>query len=165
MDFRSSKTWVLVFEMKRPCEGDLIEIAARNKFYYIQYVGVHPEYGDTIAIVPESYSHSVERPLLLFDNPSCYLIFYPVKASLRHKLIRIIGNGPCRFCVPTTLRRPGRIDSGPVVANWFIDEADGTTRVTERLSQLEKEIPLGAGWNHEMLLNRIDKKWHPRMYV
>lgn len=151
--------------MAKLIEGDLFEIAAREKYYYIQFVGVHKRYGETIAVAPESFNERVIDPILLFENPKCYLIFYPLKTTVRNSLTRPIGNGSCRFGVPQTLRRPGRVDPGPIVANWLIDEPDGSTRITERLSESEKLITLGAGWNHEMLLNRIDQKWHPTMYA
>ncbi|MFO0529926.1 MAG: hypothetical protein ACK52A_17660, partial [Planctomycetota bacterium] len=94
-----------------------------------------------------------------------YPVFYPLPTSLRHKLSKFAGHSPLLMEFPTVFRRPGRVDPGPRVANWFIDEADGKTRVVDTLSEKEKWIPIAAGWNHEMLINRIKSKWHPTMWV
>ncbi len=151
--------------MKKPLIGDVFEIVANLRWYYIQFVGTHLEYGDTIAIVPKSFAERQMSWESHLNSKSVYLIFYPLKACLRHQLCTLVANVPCRFTIPRVLRRPGRIETGGRVVNWMIDQEDGTIRVTETLTEQEKQITLGAGWNHEMLLHRIDEQWQPTMYA
>lgn len=151
--------------MAKPVVGDIFEIEEEGSFYYIQFIGMHAKYGDTIAVVPHSFKAPVENFEKLKECGMIYPVFYPLPTSLRHKLSKFVGNSRLFTEFPTVFRRPGRVDPGPRVANWFIDEADGKTRVVDTLSEKEKWIPIAVGWNHEMLINRIRSKWHPTMWV
>jgi hypothetical protein len=150
--------------MAKLTEGDVFEIEDAGDFYYIQFLGKHAD-REIIAVIPQSFTASVADFEKLKGCGVIYPVFYPLRASLRHKLSRFVGHSPLFIEFPTVFRRPGRVEPGPHVANWFIDEADGKTRVVDSLSEEEKWIPVAEGWNHEMLIKRIKSKWHPTMWV
>jgi len=150
--------------MAKLAEEDVFEIKDAGDFFYIQFLGKHAD-GETIAVIPQVFTASVVDFEKLKGCGVIYPVFYPLRASLRHKLSRFVGHSPLFIEFPTVFRRPGRVEPGPRVANWFIDEADGKTRVVDALSEEEKWIPVAAGWNHDMLIKRIKSKWHPTMWV
>lgn len=140
--------------------GDIGEINVHERWYYIQYLGPHPELIDCVLVIPRVFRQQQTPEQLVFGD-ECYPAFYPLRLAVRQKLVKIVVNRTCSRSVPKVLRRPGMIDRDGQIHSWMIDKADGTVDVRQSLSETEKQIPVAGGWNHEMLLLKIESGWRP----
>jgi hypothetical protein len=136
--------------------GDILEITAPKGIGYIQFIGVHDEYGDAIVVEPRLYAKAVADITSLFRDG--YVSFYPARLAAKKLMARVIGNSsPPRM--PERLRRPGA-RHGRRVETWVIEEGSEEQETTHLTSQ-ELNLPIAAIWNHEFLIERIAEGWRP----
>lgn len=141
--------------------GDLLEIRSAEGVAYVQVVGKHPEYGFAVYVFPRFYPDRLEDFGKLTQEEG-YVAFYPAQAAAREGLVKIVGHGQLPFGieVPAKLRRAGaRAPSGEVLT-WVIEDG-GQESVRKQLQEGEKQIPIAAIWNHELLVERISNRWRP----
>lgn len=136
--------------------GDVLEIKTPNGTAYIQFIGVHGEYGDAILVEPRVHATPVTDFGGLFENG--YVTFYPARLAVKKAMARLIGHSnPPRM--PDRLRRPGA-RNGRKIETWVIEEG-ADERVSSRLTPQEIKLPIAAIWNHEFLIKRIAEGWTP----
>lgn len=129
---------------------------AANCYAYLQYIGKHREYGDTIRV-----SQSLKEPCVpvteeLFSRG--YFAFYPVITALNQGLVEVVAHVPAPR-PPERLRRAGVRSNGDV-KTWIVE--DGAQEIVKaRLSDEELNLPIAAIWNHEMLVQRVREGWSP----
>jgi hypothetical protein len=139
--------------------GDLLEIETPKGLAYVQYVGQHPEYGDVIRVLPGFHEHRDSDFNGFIEKPG-YLAFYSARASVAQGLSRIVGSYPLGIEVPNNVRRAGARAKTGEILTWIV-ESDGYEIVRERLSEMEKQLPIAAVWDHELLVMRISQEWMP----
>lgn len=140
--------------------GDVIEIRVPGGTAYAQYVGEHPSLGGTLLLDPTVQA----EPLLdtsRFDGSTGYYVFYPVRAAVRAGLVTVRAPAPLENAtVPERLRRAGVRSPDGRVLTWIVLDRSGLS-VFERLEDGQRTLPIGAIWNHEMLVHRIAEGWTP----
>ncbi|HEX3758813.1 MAG TPA: ribonuclease E inhibitor RraB [Kofleriaceae bacterium] len=141
---------------KRARPGDVLEIAAPDGWIYAHYLGKHPEYGDAIAVCPTKHAERAPIRSELFGES--YVAFYPAVAAVNRGLAAVVGHLPAPG-LPTRLRRAGA-RNGRKVETWIIEDRSRET-LKESLSDEERELPIAAIWNHEMLMLRVSNGWRP----
>jgi hypothetical protein len=141
---------------KRSRVGDVLEIAVPEGRLYLHYLGVHPQYGDGVAVCPKRFPDPVVVEEKLFD--SSYVVFYPARAAVVRGLAKVVGQLPSRG-LPRRLRRPG-VRRGNKVETWIIEE-DSREEMKRLLSEQDLRIPLSSIWNHEFLVQRVLEGWRP----
>jgi hypothetical protein len=143
---------------KRAKPGDVAEVQGlAGRLIYLQYLGVHPKYGDTIVVAVRVRDTRPEVTAELFKDG--YVTFYPFRLALGQGLAEIVGHlAPAE--VPMRLRRPGAIH-GRQIVTWVIEDGSGSEVVKKSLSDDELRIPIGGIWNHEFLLERVSEGWRP----
>ena len=141
--------------------GDILELPRSERFGYVQFLGRHPDYGDTLFVLPGLF-----EGLALPDVEAClaregYISWSPVHVAIKRGWARVIGNLPPRADVPSVLRRAGAIAprSGRVVT-WLID-GHGPPQLRWSLSEAELHLPIAQISDHEALMMDIEKKWRP----
>jgi hypothetical protein len=136
--------------------GDILEITAPKGTAYIQFIGVHEEYGDAILVEPRLYTTPVANMASLFQDG--YVSFYPARLAAKKTMARVIGHSsPPRM--PDRLRRPGA-RHGRTIETWVIEEGRDE-QVRKQLTSQELNLPIAAIWNHEFLIERIAEGWRP----
>jgi hypothetical protein len=141
---------------KRSRVGDVLEVAVPEGTIYLHYLGVHPEYGDGVAVCPKRFPSPVPVDEKLFGNS--YVVFYPARAAVLRGLAKVVGQLPSRD-LPRRLRRPGA-RLGSKVETWIIEE-DSREEVKRLLSDEDLRLPLAVIWNHELLVQRVLEGWRP----
>lgn len=141
--------------------GDILEVKTSRGLAYLQYTGRHPDYGDTVRVLPglhESRPPQWAAP----HEPGEYFAFYPVGAALKQGLVEVVGKRPLPDGreLPAALRRPGARSKDGRVLGWLVWTGQEEVLKSE-LSPAEQQLPIGAIWNHEMLLLRLTTQWHP----
>lgn len=134
----------------------MLEVRIPNGLAYLLFLGVHPEYGAAVSVCP---AVTTRRPTLtgtLFDDS--YVTFYPARAAVAQGLVTVVGHLAIRD-MPGALRRPG-VRSGHGVQTWIIEDGHAET-VKRKLSEGERQLPIAAIWNHELLVHRILEGWRP----
>ncbi len=144
---------------KRTKPGDVLRLkTADTKAVYLHYLGRHPEYGDGAAVCPSQHDVEVEMSADLFRGS--YVTFFPVAAAVAKGLASVVGHLPSPG-LPKRVRRPGA-RSASKVETWIIE--DGANEVVkQKLSAVERELPIAVIWNHELLLQRVAEGWRPEM--
>jgi len=141
--------------------GDVLELDVPGGYSYVQYVGKHLEYGDVIRVLPGCFK---ERPhdLRSLAKHSGFLAFYSARAAVSHGFVRTVGSFPLPdgLGIPKHLRRPGAREKGGIVRTWIV-EKNGEERVRQELTDSEKQLPIAAIWDHELLVLRIAQGWCP----
>ncbi len=146
-------------DRKKAKPGDLLEIETQNGFAYVQYVGKHPEYGDVIRVIPGFREHKPADFIDMIEKEG-YIAFYSAQASVKQGLSRIVGSYPQQSMVPRNVRRAGARAATGKILTWIV-EMDGREIVREKLSEVERQLPIAAVWDHELLVLRIDEEWSP----
>lgn len=136
--------------------GEVLELAAGNRFAYLHYIGKHPEYGDAVLVSPKLHERQNAVTNEMFSNG--YVAFYPVAAAIAQGLVHVVGHLPPPN-IPQRLRRAGA-RSGRRVDTWII-ESDSGEVVRTKLSEDEQRLPIAAIWNHDLLVQRIAEGWTP----
>jgi hypothetical protein len=137
--------------------GDVLRAGSgQGKYAYVQYLGRHPQYGDTIAVHPCIVDAEADVSTL-FSN--AYVAFYPAASAVNRGFVERAGHvSPLRE-IPSVVRRPGaRGQSG--VESWVI-ETEGSELLKTKLTSSERRLPIASIWNHELLLLRINQRWVP----
>jgi hypothetical protein len=71
--------------------GDVAEVQGpAGRLIYLQYLGAHPEYGDSILVAVRMHDTRPEISVELFRDG--YVTFYPFRAALSHGLAQIVGH-------------------------------------------------------------------------
>lgn len=140
--------------------GDLLEVQTPHGLSYVQYVGKHPEYGDVIRVLPGSYEHRMSDFTALIEKPG-YVAFYSARASVAQGLTEIVGSYPLQIEVPRNVRRAGARARTGRILTWIV-ESNGQEMVRKELTETEKQLPIAAIWDHELLILRISEHWSPQ---
>lgn len=148
-------------QRKRVAIGDVLEVKYATGYSYLQYVGKHPKYGGVIRVLPRSFSQP-QHELHRLIQSSAYLAFFPVGAAVLHGLARIVGSFPLPdgIQVPSRVRRAGARSTDGKVHTWIIEDDNGEY-VRVKLTESERQLPIAAIWNHELLGIRISEEWYP----
>jgi len=145
---------------KRMTAGDVFELAIGDRAGHIQYLGEHPRYGSTIRVARGVRSVRPSNLAALFQHP--YIAFYPLKATLGKGLVKAVGTMDVESAeVPRRWRRAGARRDGRI-ETWIVDGPDGQA-VCRTLEPDQLALPIGAIWNHEMLVERLRTGWTPEM--
>jgi hypothetical protein len=146
---------------KRVKTGDVLEVKSSRGYTYIQYVGKHAEYGDVIRVLPGIYDRSLPDVREIVESVG-YLGFYSARAAVSQGLAMILGPFPLpsSTSVPINVRRAGARGPDGTVLTWII-EREGQEFVRENLTDSEKQLPIAAIWDHELLMLRVCEGWHP----
>lgn len=145
---------------KRIRAGHVIEIGVPGGTAYAQYVGEHPSLGGTLLLDPTVQAEPLPDTSR-FDGTRGYYVFYPVRAAVRAGLVTVHSAAPLGdAAVPERLRRAGARSPDGRVLTWVVVDRSGQS-VFERLEDEQRMLPIGAIWNHEMLVHRIAEGWRP----
>ena len=131
-------------------------------FVYLQYVGRHETYGDTVRVLPGFFEGRPANPCRLAETHA-YFAFYPVALAARRGLVTQVASCgvPAGLQRPARLRRAGMREPGGRVRTWVIETA-GQGIVRTSLTDEEKRLPIAAVWNHEFLIQRLTESWLPQ---
>jgi hypothetical protein len=149
---------------KRARFGDVFEVHTPRGLAYLQYTSKHPEYSDTVRILPGLFkTRLTPDELATLITQEGYFTFYLVSLALKHGLVELIGNYPIPAGLgsPSKLLRAGfRTSEGKALA-WFLWDGTQETLLKRELTSEEKRISLAQMWNHEFLVHRLAEQWRP----
>ncbi len=145
---------------KRAKSGDILEVKTPDGLAYLQYVGKHPDLGDTILVSPTTYQKRPADFDQTFENG--YVTFYPVNAAISKNMVEVVGRKDVPAGLPPKRLRLEGVWSDRGVETWVIEGESGQT-VKKTLSEEERRLPIGSIWNHEFLLQRLATGWRPEM--
>ncbi len=72
--------------------GDVLELNAPDGVIYAQYLGMHPVYGDAIAVCPVKHTNPVSVDPALFR--AGYVTFYPATVAVARGLATVVAHLP-----------------------------------------------------------------------
>ena len=139
--------------------GDLLEGETPQGFFYVQYIGKHPEYGDVIQVFAGLLENRLADFTALSGKPG-YLAFYSARASVKQGLTKVVGSYPLSWEIPRNTRRAGARARTGEILTWII-ESDGQELMRKQLSEPERQLPIAAIWDHALLVVRISEGWSP----
>jgi hypothetical protein len=147
---------------KSVAAGDILEVSCDGALGYASYAGRHPWLGDAMWLAQGSYPTPTTDWGRVFTEPG-FIVFYPVHASLRQKLIRKVGYAiEAIRPAPEFVRNPVETDTMGHAISWLVtDGVSRYPRLDSELTAAERELPIGAIWNHKLLCERIRSGWHP----
>jgi hypothetical protein len=94
---------------------------------------------------------------------SGYLAFYPARHAVAQGLAEVVASyKPPNFVeVPRRVRRVGARGRKGTPLSWILED-EGEETLRKSLNSAERELPIAAIWNHELLVARISEKWDPQ---
>lgn len=142
--------------------GDLLEVHTSKALAYLQYIGKHPEYGDVIRVLPGQHESRAAGLSKAVAERSGYLAFYSACAAVARGIVEIVGSCPVptEIEMPRRLRRAGARGRAGEIFSWIIED-DGQEVVRKELTEVERQLPIAAIWDHELLILRIAEGWSP----
>ncbi|MGZ3457419.1 MAG: ribonuclease E inhibitor RraB [Archangium sp.] len=151
---------------KRARPGDILEISTPRGLAYVHYTAKHPEYGDTIRVLPGFFATRPADFAALASSPAAYFTFYPAGVAASQEVALVVARIPLppgRELPSAWRRRAGRTRDGRVLT-WFIEEGTKETLVRE-LSEAQRHLPIAALWNHAALVYYLVKEWRPEQDI
>ena len=146
----------MAYMRKRLVGGEILEVPVDGRFGYVQFLGVHRDYGDAVLVKPELHERQSRFASDFFSTG--YVTFYPAEQSVTCKLVEVVAqSSPPRL--PKRFRRP-KSEHGGEVACWVI-EGGWRNVVRQRLSDEERKLPIASVWKHEYLRTQIASGWTP----
>jgi hypothetical protein len=142
---------------KRLLGGEILEVPVGARFGYVQYLGEHREYGDTVLVNPALHERQAHFPARFFA--SGYVAFYPASDSVTQKIAEVVAQSSPPE-VPKRFRRPGVTHKDGAVESWVI-EGGWRHVVRETLSDDERSLPIAGVWTQKFLGEQIAKGWTP----
>ena len=140
--------------------GDVLQLDCGSGVGLLGYVGKHKEFGDLTWVVAKVFFPTVTNLCDAFSEPG-YFQFYPATAAARSGLVRKVA-----FCaeamrvIPTRHCNMVNLNEDGTVRTWNV--CDGVNvMVRTRLSDQERQLPVGWIVNHESLLYHIRTGWTP----
>lgn len=147
--------------MKPLLVGDVFEIDTPKGKAYLHHVFNNPDLVELIRVLPGIYEEQPQNLSELVQGKEEYLIHFPVKAAIKKKILRLIGNYdlPMGFVIPDKFR-DSFDDSNGGGAYWQIVDYDSWQRQTfyELTDKQIKLSPWGI-WNDTLLIERICQNW------
>ncbi len=122
----------------------------------------HPELADALAA--EVLNLAREAQLTLPEEPSVSLLADPAQ---KPHTVSASADGPAASASATQTMSPMRPAAStaappPAPRAWLI--VDGEHEVlTRELTPEQRLLPIGAVWNHELLVGRLAEGWRPEM--
>jgi hypothetical protein len=141
---------------KRLVGGEILEVPVGNRFGYVQFLGVHRDYGDAVLVNPELHERQGRFASDFFATG--YVTFYPAAEAVASKLVEVVAQSspprlPKRFRRPKS-QRDGAVDSWVIEGGW-------RKVVKETLTDEERRLPIASVWKHEFLREQIASGWTP----
>lgn len=144
--------------------GDVFEVRTPQGLAYLQYTSNHPEYSDTVRVLPGLFdTRPNPETLASLVAQESYFIFYRVTLAVRHGLVALIGTYPIPggLEAPFKLLRAGFTAPGGKVMAWIVEEGASETVIKRALTPEEKRLSRAQMWNHEYLVQRLAEQWRP----
>lgn len=143
--------------------GDLFRVEGESKQALLQWVGDYRENESQIAqLVRVFYSQRTEDIdfATLVKNPELYLIYFPIKASYRTKLIDRIGNYPIPkdFSFANLMKSP-HVVRGQFLGWHIVDVNTLQRKLVKELSEVEKKLSPFGIWNKAYLIEHLEMNW------
>ena len=150
---------------KRLKAGDVLEVMTPKVLAYIQYLGKHSCYGDTIRVLPGFHTDRPEDFGPLVAEPG-YVTFYPAGAAVAQRLVDIATSAalPAGVGVPTKLRRSGAMTNSGKTLAWIVEDGEKET-LRRKLTEAEKKLPIVEILSHDCLITDICDGWSPEQDV
>lgn len=144
--------------------GDVFEVRTPRGRAYLQYTSNHPEYSDTVRVLPGLFdTRPSPEALASLVAQEGYFTFYRVALAVRHGLVEFIGSYPvpAGLEAPSRLLRAGFTAPGGKVMAWIVEEGSRETLLKRALTPEEKRLSRAQMWNHEYLVQRLAEQWRP----
>ena len=146
---------------RRVRPGDVFEVKTRNGYGYVQYVGEHSFYGETIRVLRGLFPQPLDEcELRELAQKEGYYAFSPVSYAERKGIVdyKTWIELPPWVSVP----RRVRLDR---FTYWLIKEDDVYLYSTKQLTEEERRLPIAALWTPLLLVDRIESSYDPYEYV
>jgi hypothetical protein len=142
---------------KRLVGGEILEVPVGNRFGYVQFLGVHPDYGDAILVNPELHDRQARFASGFFSTG--YVTFYSACDAVTQKRVEVVAqSSPPNL--PKRFRRP-KAELDGAVESWVI-EGGWRDVVRQNLTDEERKLPIAGVWSHEFLRTQLAKGWTPQ---
>lgn len=139
--------------------GEILEVPIGARFGYVQFLGNHPEHGDTILVNPALHDRQAHFPAGFFSKG--YVTFFPATLEVTQRRAEVVAQSSPPG-VPKRYRRPSAVASDGKAEGWVIE--GGWRNVIKReLTDEERSIPIAAVWTREKLSAQIAKGWTPEI--
>ncbi|HEY6123823.1 MAG TPA: hypothetical protein VIV63_04170 [Steroidobacteraceae bacterium] len=144
---------------RRLVGGEILEVPVGDRFGYVQFLGVHPDYGDAVLVNPALHDRQGRFASDFFSTG--YVTFYPAAEAVASKKVEVVAqSSPPKL--PKRFRRAKERDGA--VESWVI-EGGWRKVVKETLSDEERRLPIASVWKHEHLRAQIASGWTPETDV
>lgn len=143
--------------MRKPKIGDVFAIETRCGTGYLHFVFLHADLGELVRVLQGL--HNTEPDVLaLAERREQFLVFFPVSAAVRRKIVRYVGHAPVTFTMPAQMRTEHF--EGEEFKGWHIvDTSSWKNTLVRRLSQKEKQLSPWGSWNDTLLRERLEQGW------
>ncbi|WP_291529132.1 hypothetical protein [Bacteroides sp. UBA939] len=145
--------------MKRIKLGDIFEINTPEGKAYLHYIYRDESLGELIRVLPGLY---VERPTdfnELAASKEMYMIFFPLPASYRGKMVELVGYYPAdKFGMPKYMREE-LIIRGEFLGWYIINIRTRQRKLVKTLTKEQKELSSWGTWNGAFLIEMLTNGW------
>jgi hypothetical protein len=142
---------------KRLVGGEILEVPVGKRFGYVQFLGVHRDYGDAILVNPELHDRQARFASGFFSGG--YVTFYSACDAVTQKRVEVVAQSSPPS-LPKRFRRP-RAEHDGAVESWVI-EGGWRDVVRQNLTDEERKLPIAGVWSHEFLRTQIANGWTPQ---
>lgn len=139
--------------------GDIMEIQTSRGFGYAQYIHDDPRYGACIRVFEGLHESrpSVEQ---ILTTKVRYTTFLPVKHSVRHGLVEVIGNAAVELAdgIYPMLLAGNRVNKK---GSWWLWDGEKEEKIGPELTKEQRTYSIASNINAAMLRHWLETDWTP----
>jgi hypothetical protein len=140
--------------------GDIFEIETSKGKAYLHYIHKDPKVGrELVRLLPGLYTERPENLELLASSKEQYMLFFPISAAKRKKIVEPVGYFPAdNFDKPKYMRDEHNVRGE--LLGWHIIDTDSWRReLVKELTREQRKLSDWASWNDTLLKKRLVEGW------
>jgi hypothetical protein len=143
--------------------GDVFKIKTSEGFGYLHFVFLHKE-KEMVKIFCNSKINDLNVSEFIVTSQDYFLIFFPVSAAFRKKIITKVGNvNTQNFAMPQYMRSVHTI-RGAFLGWHIVDTTTLKLQLVKSLNAEQKKLSSWGTWNDTLLIEQLDIGWNLEMW-
>ena len=139
--------------------GDIFEIKTPKGKAYLHFIYRDKEIGDLVRVLSGLHTERPTKIEELAGQNEQFMIFFPLSAANRQKIVEHVGNYPIDGFEKPQLMRTEHYVRGEFLGWHIIDTDTWQRELIKKLTPQQKTLSPWGVWNDTLLIENLEKGW------